>query len=125
MQNVLTDRAPVPAGHYAQAIVHGGLVYVSGQLPIVPGSAEKRPGPIEAEARQVLANLDAVLAAAGSGRGRVLRTTVYIADIGLWDRFNAVYAEFFGDHRPARTVVSTGPLHFGFSVELDAVAALP
>jgi 2-iminobutanoate/2-iminopropanoate deaminase len=124
MKTVRTDAAPTPAGHYAQAVVHEGLVYVSGQLPLHPRSEEKRPGTIEEEARQVLANLDAILEAAGSHRSQVLRTTVYISDIGLWERFNAVYAEFFGAHRPARTVVPSRELHFGFHVEIDAIAAV-
>lgn len=125
MEPIRTDRAPAPAGHYAQAVLHDGLVYVSGQLPLVPDEAQARPGTIEEEAHQALANLEAILVAAGSGRSRVLRTTVYIADMALWGRFNAVYADFFGDHRPARTVVPTLPLHHGFQVEIDAVAAVP
>lgn len=125
LRGVRTDCAPSPAGHYAQALVHGGLVYVSGQLPLAPGATEPCPGTIEEEARQALANLDAILVAAGSGRSQVLRTTVYIADIALWGRFNTVYADFFGTHRPARTVVPTLPLHHGFQVEIDAVAVVP
>ncbi len=125
IQAVRSEAAPLPAGPYAQAVVHGGLVYVSGQLPLRPGEAQARPGTIEEEAGQALANLEAILVAAGSGRSRVLRTTVYLADMALWGRFNAVYAAFFGDHRPARTVVPTLPLHHGFQVEIDAVAVLP
>lgn len=125
METIRTDRAPAPAGPYVQALVHGGLVYVSGQLPLAPGATEPRLGTIEEEARQALANLDAILVAAGSSRSLVLRTTVYIADVALWGRFNAVYADFFGSHRPARTVVPTLPLHHGFQVEIDAVAVVP
>jgi 2-iminobutanoate/2-iminopropanoate deaminase len=78
---------------------------------------------VEEQTERALMNLEAVLEAAGSGRDRVLRVTVYVSDISLWNRVNAVYAEFFGDHRPARTVVPTRDLHYGFFVEIDAVAA--
>jgi 2-iminobutanoate/2-iminopropanoate deaminase len=124
MQIVNTPNAPRPAGHYSQATVHGGLVYVSGQLPIRPGSGEKVTGQIEEQARQALENVAAVLEAAGSRKDLVLKATVYVSDIALWPRFNAVYAEFFGEHRPARAVVPTRELHYGLLVEVEAVAAL-
>ncbi|MBN2430621.1 MAG: RidA family protein [Acidobacteria bacterium] len=115
--------APRPAGHYAQAVIHGDLVYVAGQLPIRPHTGERCTGDIEEQTAQVLRNLAAVLAAAGSGLERVLKTTVYITDIGLWDRVNRVYSRVFGDHRPARAVVPVPELHHGFLVEIEAVAA--
>jgi 2-iminobutanoate/2-iminopropanoate deaminase len=125
MIEISTPNAPQPAGHYAQAIVHNGLVYVSGQLPVDPASGEKRLGSIEEQARQALENVAAILEAAGSGLDRVLKTTVYVSDIALWGRVNAVYAAFFGGHRPARAVVPTRELHYGFQVEIEAVAAVP
>ncbi len=124
MREIATDHAPRPAGHYAQAVVYHGLVYVSGQLAVDPETGEKRLGSIEEQTRQALQNLAAVLRAAGSDVDRVLKTTVYVADIALWDRVNGVYADFFGGHRPARAVVPTRELHYGFLVEIDAVAAL-
>lgn len=123
MKKIITSKAPAPGGHYSQAIVHDGLVYVSGQLPVDPESGEKILGSVEEQAARVLENIARVLEAAGSGLDRVIKTTVYVTDIRLWDRVNAVYAEYFGDHRPARVVVPTGPLHHGFQVEVDAVAA--
>jgi len=121
---IFTEKAPKPAGHYVQAIVHDDTVYVSGQLPVEPKSGEKKTGPIEEQAEQALRNLAEILKAAGSDVTRVLKVTVYLADISLWERLNAVYARFFGEHRPARSVVPTPNLHFGFLVEIDAIAAV-
>ncbi len=125
MELIQTPNAPQPAGHYAQALVHNGLVYVSGQLPINPARDEKRVGSIEEQADQALRNLQAILQAAGSDLDRVLKVTVYVSDIQLWGRVNAVYARVFGAHHPARSVVPVGELHYGFQLELDAIAAVP
>jgi 2-iminobutanoate/2-iminopropanoate deaminase len=124
MKEVRTNDAPPPAGHYSQAIVHDGLVYVSGQLPIDPKREEKHVGSIEEQTEQVLRNLEAILKKANSDRHHVLKVTVYISDIALWDRVNTVYARFFGEHRPARAVVPTRELHFGFQIEIEAIAAV-
>jgi 2-iminobutanoate/2-iminopropanoate deaminase len=124
MKLVQTPLAPQPAGHYAQATVHNGLVYVSGQLPVDPVTRERNRGCVEDQTRLVLQNVAAILEAAGSRPDRVLKTTVYISDISLWDRVNAVYAEFFGEHHPARAVVPTRELHYGVLVEMDAIAAV-
>jgi len=124
MKMISTPNAPKPAGHYSQAIVHNNLVYVSGQLPIDPESGEKRIGSIEEQTEQALKNLSEILKAAGSSLNQVIKTTVYISDIELWNRVNAVYARFFGEHRPARAVVPTRNLHFGFQIEIEAIAAL-
>ena len=121
---VSTAEAPAPAGHYSQAIVHENTVYVSGQLPIDPSTDAKQVGSIEEQTEQALRNVAAILEAAGSDISRVLKTTVYVSDITLWGRVNTVYAEFFGEHRPARAVVPTRDLHFGFQVEIEAVAAV-
>ena len=98
MHPVLTAAAPQPAGHYSQAIVYNGLVFVSGQLPVDPQSGEKCLGPIEEQAEQALKNLEAILEAAGSDLAHVLRTTVYVSDIQLWGRANAVYAQHIRDY---------------------------
>ncbi len=124
MKTITTDNAPKAGGHYSQGIVHGGLVYVSGQLPIDPVTGEKKLGTIEEQTEQTLRNLEAVLVAANSGLERVLKTTVYIADIELWGRVNTVYARVFGDHKPARAVVPTKTLHHGFLIEIEAVATV-
>ena len=115
--------APPPGGHYAQAIAHGGLVYVSGQLPVQPGKPHDPQAPFEAQARHALANLCAILDAAGSGTDRLLKVTAYIVGVENWPAFNAVYAEILGNARPARSVVPVPHLHYGYLVEIDAVAA--
>lgn len=124
MKVISTQNAPEPAGHYSQAIVHHNIVYVSGQLPIDPKTREKRTGPIEEQTEQVLNNLSEILKAAGSNLNQVIKTTVYLSDIELWSRVDAVYARFFGEHRPARAVVPTRNLHFGFQIEIEAIAAV-
>ncbi len=124
MQVVYTTDAPGPAGHYSQAIVYNDLVYVSGQLPIKAPTGDKVLGSVEDQTVQALENLSAILKAAGSDISRTLKVTVYISDIGLWDRVNTVYARFFGDHKPARSIVPTRDLHFGFNIEIDAIAAV-
>jgi len=124
MKKIYTAKAPTPAGHYSQAIVHDGLVYVSGQLPIDPLNGAKITGSIEEQTRRVLENISIVLQAANSDLKRVVKTTVFISDITLWDKVNEIYAEYFGKVRPARSVVPTNTLHFGFNIEMDAIAAV-
>ena len=126
MKPITTDRAPAAGGHYSQAIVHAGLVYVAGQLPLVPADAQRRlaSASFEEQAEQVISNVIAVVEAAGSGLERILRTTVYVAGMEHWPAFNAIYARRLGSHRPARTVVPVPGLHYGFLVEMDAIAAL-
>ena len=124
MKLVSTDAAPLARGHYSQAVAHGGLVYVAGQLPIVPGEPDRKLSDFESQAEQVLANVFAILGAAGSAPDRILKATVYIADLSHWPAFNAIYARRLGEHRPARTVVPVGALHYGYLVEMDVIAAL-
>lgn len=124
MQTIATDRAPEARGHYSQAVVHAGLVYVAGQLPVVPGRDPDAGADFESQARQVIANVLAVLEAAGSSRERIVRTTVYVAGVQHWPAFNRIYAEMLGAHKPARTVVPVAELHYGYLVEMDAIAAV-
>jgi len=122
--HVHTEDAPAPAGHYSQAVVYNGLVFVSGQLAVDPRTGEKRLGSIEEQTEQVLRNVGAILKAAGSDLSRVLKMTVYISDIGLWGGVNETYARVMGEHRPARAVIPTKELHHGFLIEIDAIAAV-
>jgi 2-iminobutanoate/2-iminopropanoate deaminase len=124
MKNILTPNAPQPAGHYSQAIVHQGLVYVAGQLAIDPASGERKLASIEEQTEQTLKNVAAILEAAGSDLQHVLKTTVYITDISLWAQVNVTYAKAFGEHRPARAIIPVKDLHYGFLIEIEAIAAL-
>ena len=124
MECIATSGAPAARGHYSQAVVHAGLVYVAGQLPIVPAEPQRRLEGFEVQARQVIDNVIAILEASGSGAERMLKATVYIADLAHWAAFNEIYAQRFGAHRPARTVVPVAQLHYGYLVEMDAIAAL-
>ncbi|MCA1636456.1 MAG: Rid family detoxifying hydrolase [Acidobacteria bacterium] len=124
MKSIKTPNAPAAGGHYSQAVVHNGVVYVSGQLPINPETGERLLGPIEEQTEQVLRNVEAILRAAGSGLERVLKMTVYVSDISLWTQVNTVYERMLGAHRPARAVVPVGELHYGFQIEVEAIAAL-
>lgn len=124
MHSILTSKAPTPAGHYSQAVVHNGLVFVSGQLATDPETGERLLGSIEEQTRQTLQNVAAILEAAGSDLQHVLKVTLYVADIEQWGQVNAVYAEVFGSHRPARAVVPTAQLHHGFLIEAEVIAAV-
>lgn len=112
------------AGHYAPAIISRGSLYVSGQLPVVQQTKKVVEGGIRAQMKAALENLDAVLRAAGVGRGAVVLCRVYLSDIADWDAANGVYAEFFGAHRPARVIVPTRSLHYGARVEVEAIAEM-
>ncbi|HSI61429.1 MAG TPA: RidA family protein [Ideonella sp.] len=123
-REILTGGAPVPAGHYAQAIVSGGHVYISGQLPIRPDGLPLPDKGFEAQAAQAIANMLAILEAAGGRPRDLLKVTAYIVGVAHWPRFNAVYAALLPDARPARTVVPVPELHYGYLVEVDAIALL-
>ena len=123
IQRINTSDSPSPGGHYSQGVVYNGLVFVSGQLLIDPKTGDKKLGPIEEQTLQALQNVEGIVRAAGSDLSRVLKVTVYVADIDLWSAVNEVYKKFFGEHRPARAVVPTGALHYGFLVEIEAIAA--
>jgi len=124
-REVRSESAPAPVGPYSQAVVHEGLVYVSGQIPLDPATGEVVEGEIEAQAARAFANLRAVLEAAGSGIERVLRTSIYLTDLSLFPRVNAVYErEFTGDPKPARSTIGVAGLPLGVQIELDAIAII-
>ena len=118
---VHTDRAPAAIGPYSQAIRAGEIVFTAGQLGIDPATGKLRDG-VEAQTRQALENLKAVLEAAGSGLDMAVKTTIYLADIADFPKVNAIYGEFFGDEPPARSTVQVAALPAGGLVEIDVVA---
>ena len=124
MISIQPQDQPTPKGHYSPGIVHNGLVYVSGQLPMDLKTREPFAGDIERQTELALRNVEAVLKAAGSDLDHVLQMTVYISDIELWGKVNEVYARVMGDHRPARAVIPVKDLHFDTKIEIAAIAAV-
>ena len=124
MKIISTPDAPQPAGHYSQAVVYGGVVYVAGMLGIDPKNPDADPGDAAQQTRQALANVEAVLEAAGSDLGCVVRMMIYVSGHDLWGEVNRVYADVMGDHRPSRAIVPVQSFREPFVVEIVATAAL-
>jgi len=122
MKLITIDGAMDPAGHYSPATIAGNIICISGQLPIDPYTGEKCVGGIKAQAEQVLKNIDTILHAANADKNDVMKVTIYVSDISLWNDVNELYAKYFGNHKPARVVVPTRELHYGFLIEMDAMA---
>jgi 2-iminobutanoate/2-iminopropanoate deaminase len=114
---------PPANGHYSHCVEHNGVLYLSGQLPVLPESRSIPTG-IEAQAKLVFSKMEQILLAAGSSKEKVLQVRIYIPDVELWDQVNAAYSDFFGTHKPARCVVPTGRLHYGCLIEVEAIAHL-
>ena len=112
---------PRPGGHYSHIIKAGNLYFISGQLPITADGKPAESASPEEQAELCLKNMKRLIDDAGLGLENVAKTTVYISDVELWPRVNAVYAKFFGDHRPARAIVPVKKLHFGLDVEIEAI----
>lgn len=122
---ISTTEAPAAIGPYSQATVAGGFLFTAGQIPLDPTTGEIVAGDVVAQATQVLANLAAVLKAAGCGWGDVVKTTVFLTDMADFPRVNEVYAATLGAARPARSTVQVSALPRGVSVEIELVAKLP
>ncbi len=121
---VKTDKAPFPVGPYSQAIIYGNLVFLAGQISIDPATNTLVQGTIEEESRRVLDNIKAILEEAGSSLERVVKTTVFLADIDDFGKFNEVYQHYFPSHPPARSCFQVGKLPKGMKVEVEAFAHL-
>ena len=123
MNKIQTDNAPQPKGHYSQAVAHGGLVFVSGQLAV---NAAGQPviETIEAQTEQCLRNVEAVLLAAGSDLARVLKMTIYVSDESLWGAVNETYARVMGARKPARAIIPVNKFRGDFLIEVEAIAAV-
>lgn len=122
LKNVETKDAPAAIGPYSQAVIHGGLVYCSGQIPLDPSTGEILDGPIEEQTHRVMKNLQAVLQAAGSGWPGVIRTTIYLQNLENFAKVNEVYASYLSKPYPARATVQVAKLPRGVGVEIDAIA---
>jgi 2-iminobutanoate/2-iminopropanoate deaminase len=122
LEIVNTDHAPKAIGPYSQAIKASGLVFVSGQIPLIPGTGELRSGSVSEQTKQVLTNIEQILKAAGVSLGNVVKTTVYLKDMNEFQQMNEVYGEFFSTHKPARVTVEVARLPKDVSVEIDAIA---
>nr|AIA13462.1 Endoribonuclease L-PSP [uncultured bacterium] len=124
MNKIKLPDTPEPKGHYSSAVVHNGLIFVSGQLPRDAVSGEVETGAIEAQTELALRNVEAILHAANSDLNHVLQFTIYVSDMELWDAVNAVYARILGEHKPARAIVPVKDLHFDTKIEIQAIAAV-
>jgi 2-iminobutanoate/2-iminopropanoate deaminase len=122
LRPVHTAAAPAAIGPYSQAIVSGGFVFCSGQIPLDPATGEMERGSVATQTDLVLRNLRAVLESAGATMDSVVKTTVFLADMGDFAEMNEVYARHFGDHRPARAAVQAAALPRACSVEIECVA---
>ncbi len=124
MDFIHSDDAPKAIGPYSQAIKTGNAIYTSGQVSLDPKSGELVTGEFTAQARRVFDNLRAVLAASGAEFRNVVKATVYLTDLANFGTLNAIYAEVFGDHKPARTTVQVAGLPKGAQLEIDLIAVL-
>jgi len=124
MELIHSDDAPKAIGPYSQAIKVGNVIYTSGQVSLDPKTGELVPGDFSAQARRVFDNLAAVLAAAGAGFSDVVKATVYLSDLANFQALNAIYAERFGNHKPARTTVQVAGLPKGAELEIDLIAVV-
>lgn len=122
MKAVTLDVKGENKGHYVPGMISNGMLYISGQLSIDLDTREVCTGGIREHMRQALHNVDRVLAAAGLTRDNVVFCRVYVAGIDNWDEANEEYKKFFGEHKPARVIMSTQELHFGCLVEIEAIA---
>jgi 2-iminobutanoate/2-iminopropanoate deaminase len=122
VKKIETSSAPAAIGPYSQAIQTGNLLFLSGQIPLDPATGEIVAGGIEAQARQVMANLGAVLRAAGLDYANLVKTTIYLVDLGTFATINGIYGEYFGTTPPARATVQVAALPKGALIEIDGIA---
>lgn len=122
MNKINTDKAPAAIGPYSQAIEHEGMIYVSGQLPIDPATGTFPEGGVAELTRQSMNNISAILEAAGSGMDKVVKTTIFVQDLGDFGVVNEAYAAFFGETAPARACVQVAALPKGAKLEIEAIA---
>ena len=124
MKKINLPNAPEPKGHYSSAVVHNGLIFVSGQLPRNALTGEVEAGAIELQTELALRNVEDILVAANSDLDHVLQFTIYVSEMDDWDKVDEVYKRILGEHKPARAIVPVKNLHFGTKIEIQAIAAV-
>ena len=124
MKKIKLPNAPESKGHYSSAVVYNGLIFVSGQLPRNAETGEVETGAIEAQTQLALRNVEQILLEAGSDLNHVLQMTIYVSEMGLWDKVNETYARILGEHKPARAIIPVGRFRGNFLIEIEAIAAV-
>lgn len=122
MKKIKLPNAPEPKGHYSSAVVHNGLIFVSGQIPTNHQTGEVETGAIERQTELALRNVEAILLEANSDLNHVLQMTIYVSEMDDWGKVNEVYRRILGEHKPARAIVPVKDLHFGTKIEIQAIA---
>lgn len=125
LTQVICAEAPLPLGHYTQAVLHGNTLYVSGQLGVTKDTKEPQLVGVGEQVLFALGNIEKIARTVGAHRADVVKATIYVTDISQWADANRAYASFFGDHKPARSVVPCKDLHLGSKIEIEAVVAVP
>lgn len=123
MQFISPSTISTPKGHYTPGVVHNGVVYVAGQLPI-NARGEAQLNSIEEQTALCMHNIEQVLLTANSGLQHILKVNIFVSNIGLWPAINAEYSRIMGEHKPARIVIPCNPLNYGCGVEIDCIAAV-
>ena len=124
MKFIETNNAPIPKGHYSQAVIANGLIFVSGLLPTIPNTNRQMPEGIAGQTEQIFTNMRAILQAANSDLEHLVSVQVFIPDIEYWSIVNEIFARTLGNHKPARTIIPCNPLHYGALIEANAVAVV-
>ena len=124
MQIITNSLIPKANGHYSTAIVSNNNLYISGQLPISVDGTHHKEDTFEQQFDVVFGNIKTILEASGSSLNQIVKVTAYISDVQLWPKFNTLYADFMGQHKPVRTVVPVPELHYGYKLEVDLIAEI-
>ncbi len=124
IQIVHSDDAPKAVGPYSQAMIHGGVLYTSGQIGLIPGKGELAGDDVESQAVQVTRNLSAVLKAADASTSDIIKANIYLVDMGDFPKVNVIYADWLGEHRPARATVAVAQLPLDAKIEIDLIVRI-
>lgn len=125
IQVIHSDEAPKAVGPYSQAMIHDGVLYTSGQIGLIPEKGQLAGDDVETQAVQVTRNLSAVLKASGAAADDIIKANIFLVDMADFPRVNAIYADWLGDHRPARATVAVAQLPLGAKIEIDLIVRIP